>query len=151
MVSKSRQADPAVANLKVSAFVVPTDSPESAGTLEWNKTTLVVVEATAANRTGLGYTYADSSTDISSPKSRRKPPKYVMRSTSRRHGPQWRREFGITAGRVSRQWRWLRSTWRYGISRRGFWNNRSPACWDCVATPFQYTAAEGLPPIMTAS
>ncbi|HTW86417.1 MAG TPA: enolase C-terminal domain-like protein, partial [Candidatus Binataceae bacterium] len=36
--------------------------PESDGTLEWKATTLVVVEATAANRTGIGYTYADRGT-----------------------------------------------------------------------------------------
>ena len=62
MSSQSRHADPVVANLKVSAFVVPTDAPESDSTLEWNKTTLVVVEPTAANRTGIGYTYASTST-----------------------------------------------------------------------------------------
>jgi L-alanine-DL-glutamate epimerase-like enolase superfamily enzyme len=58
----SRRPDTAIRKLKASAFVVPTDSPESDGTLEWNKTTLVVVEAFAANQTGLGYTYADTST-----------------------------------------------------------------------------------------
>ncbi|HJU10624.1 MAG TPA: enolase C-terminal domain-like protein [Candidatus Binataceae bacterium] len=59
---QSKQFDPAIGKLKVSTFVVPTDFPESDGTLEWTKTTLVVVEASAANRTGLGYTYAESST-----------------------------------------------------------------------------------------
>jgi L-alanine-DL-glutamate epimerase-like enolase superfamily enzyme len=58
----SRRPDTPIRNLRVSAFVVPTDSPESDGTLEWNKTTLVIVEALAANQTGLGYTYADIST-----------------------------------------------------------------------------------------
>lgn len=57
-----KRPDAAIANLKVSTFVVPTDSPESDGTLEWNKTTLVVVEASAAGNIGLGYTYADIST-----------------------------------------------------------------------------------------
>src|SRR5438132_11041772 len=58
----SKRPDPAVDGLKVSTFVMPTDFPESDGTLEWNKTTLVVVEISAADRTGLGYTYADTST-----------------------------------------------------------------------------------------
>ena len=48
--------------LGVSTYTVPTDLPESDGTLEWDKTTLVLVEATAANKTGVGYTYADSCT-----------------------------------------------------------------------------------------
>ncbi len=58
----SIRPDTPVSRLKVSAFIVPTDFPESDGTLEWNKTTLVVVEASAANQAGLGYTYADTST-----------------------------------------------------------------------------------------
>jgi L-alanine-DL-glutamate epimerase-like enolase superfamily enzyme len=41
---------------------VPTDFPESDGTLEWNSTTLVLVHAEAANDVGLGYTYADKAT-----------------------------------------------------------------------------------------
>jgi L-alanine-DL-glutamate epimerase-like enolase superfamily enzyme len=47
-----------VESLAVSAFTVPTDEPESDGTLEWNSTTIVVVEARAGDETGLGYTYA---------------------------------------------------------------------------------------------
>jgi L-alanine-DL-glutamate epimerase-like enolase superfamily enzyme len=47
---------------QVSAFSIPTDSPESDGTLRWDKTVLVVVEAPAADRVGLGYTYADAAT-----------------------------------------------------------------------------------------
>src|SRR5919108_1540551 len=47
-----------VERLSVSAYTVPTDEPESDGTLEWDSTTLVVVEAAGGGRTGLGYTYA---------------------------------------------------------------------------------------------
>ena len=43
--------------LAVSAFTVPTDAPESDGTLEWSSTTVVLVEASADGMTGLGYTY----------------------------------------------------------------------------------------------
>src|ERR671930_2088969 len=46
----------------VSAFAIPTDFPESDGTLEWDTTTLVVVEAEAGGLRGLGYTYADTAT-----------------------------------------------------------------------------------------
>src|SRR6266540_734110 len=50
--------DVAVERLAVSAYTIPTDEPESDGTLAWASTTVVVVEAHAAGRTGLGYTYA---------------------------------------------------------------------------------------------
>ncbi len=48
--------------LEVSVFTVPTDFPESDGTLEWDKTTLVLVTAHAGRHYGLGYTYADTAT-----------------------------------------------------------------------------------------
>jgi L-alanine-DL-glutamate epimerase-like enolase superfamily enzyme len=48
-----------VEEIKVSAFRVPTDFPESDGTLKWDKTTMVLVEVSAAGLTGIGYTYAD--------------------------------------------------------------------------------------------
>jgi len=46
-----------VRDLAVSVYVVPTDQPEADGTLEWSRTTLVVVQPTAGDRTGLGWTY----------------------------------------------------------------------------------------------
>lgn len=48
--------------MEVSAYRIPCPTPESDGTLEWDHTTLVLVEAEAAGRIGLGYTYADAST-----------------------------------------------------------------------------------------
>lgn len=48
-----------VTNVEVFAYEVPTDFPESDGTLEWNSTTLVVVTARAGSIEGLGYTFAD--------------------------------------------------------------------------------------------
>ena len=54
-----------VNQITVSAYRVPTDVPmESDGTLEWNSTTLVLVEASAAGVTGIGYTYADTATAV---------------------------------------------------------------------------------------
>jgi L-alanine-DL-glutamate epimerase-like enolase superfamily enzyme len=47
-----------VERLAVSAYEVPTDEPESDGTIEWDSTTMVVVEAHAGGEMGLGYTYA---------------------------------------------------------------------------------------------
>jgi L-alanine-DL-glutamate epimerase-like enolase superfamily enzyme len=47
--------------MKVHAIEIPTDEPESDGTLEWDSTTIVVVEVEARGQTGIGYTYADAS------------------------------------------------------------------------------------------
>lgn len=41
---------------------MPTDFPESDGTLEWNSTTIVLVSSYAGDKRGLGYTYADTAT-----------------------------------------------------------------------------------------
>jgi L-alanine-DL-glutamate epimerase-like enolase superfamily enzyme len=48
--------------IHVSHYTIPTDFPESDGTLKWEKTTLVLVEASAGGRRGIGYTYADDAT-----------------------------------------------------------------------------------------
>jgi L-alanine-DL-glutamate epimerase-like enolase superfamily enzyme len=47
--------------LAVSAYRISTDAPESDGTIAWDGTTLVLVEATAGSKTGIGYSYADAS------------------------------------------------------------------------------------------
>lgn len=60
--SKAERVEVAIERIDVSAFVVPTDFPESDGTLAWDKTTLVVVEATGGGIRSLGYTYADTAT-----------------------------------------------------------------------------------------
>jgi L-alanine-DL-glutamate epimerase-like enolase superfamily enzyme len=52
----------AIERLDVSAYTVPSDSGESDGTYSWDKTTIVIAEATAGGKRGLGYTYADLST-----------------------------------------------------------------------------------------
>jgi L-alanine-DL-glutamate epimerase-like enolase superfamily enzyme len=51
-----------IEKIEVSAYTIPTDFPESDGTLEWDKTTIVVVTASAGRTQGIGYTYADLST-----------------------------------------------------------------------------------------
>ena len=53
---------PVIERVTVSAYRIPTDYPEADGTLDWNHTTLVLVEAGAANHTGVGFTYADTAT-----------------------------------------------------------------------------------------
>jgi hypothetical protein len=57
---------PRIRRVEVSAFTVPTDFPEADGTLDWDRTTLVVVEveAEAGAMRGLGYTYADTATAV---------------------------------------------------------------------------------------
>lgn len=46
--------------VRAEAYRVPTDAPESDGTLEWDATTVVVVHASGGGETGLGYAYADA-------------------------------------------------------------------------------------------
>ncbi|HEY2335297.1 MAG TPA: enolase C-terminal domain-like protein [Solirubrobacterales bacterium] len=46
-----------VEDVSATAYTVPTDRPESDGTLEWNSTTMVVVEVSAGEQQGLGYAY----------------------------------------------------------------------------------------------
>jgi hypothetical protein len=47
----------------IATYTIPTDGPdgkEADGTLEWNATTMVVVEVRAGGKAGIGYTYADA-------------------------------------------------------------------------------------------
>lgn len=60
MLSHS-QAVP-VSRLEVKSFTIPTDFPESDGTLEWDRTTLVLVQVAGGGKQGLGYTYANTAT-----------------------------------------------------------------------------------------
>jgi L-alanine-DL-glutamate epimerase-like enolase superfamily enzyme len=55
-------ADLPIRKVNARAFIIPTDRPESDGTLSWNKTTLIIVNITAGNIEGIGYTYADAIT-----------------------------------------------------------------------------------------
>ena len=51
-----------IRDVRVSCYTVPTATPESDGTLEWDKTTMVLVELSAGGQEGFGYSYADVST-----------------------------------------------------------------------------------------
>ncbi len=44
--------------IEVAAYTIPTDAPESDGTLAWDSTTIVVVHAHAGDQIGMGYSYA---------------------------------------------------------------------------------------------
>ena len=54
--------DATIDDVAVSAYRIPTSTPESDGTYEWDATTLVVVDVRGGGRAGLGYTYADTAT-----------------------------------------------------------------------------------------
>lgn len=60
-MSTTRWPETRIQQLRVSAYTVPTDVPESDGTLSWESTTLVLVEAEGGGETGIGYTYGDVS------------------------------------------------------------------------------------------
>lgn len=55
-------SDLPIERLEVAAYTIPTDYPESDGTIEWDRTTIVLVEVHAGGELGLGYTYADLGT-----------------------------------------------------------------------------------------
>lgn len=50
--------DVPVTSLGASAYVVPTDAPEGDGTLTWDSTTMVLVQARSGDHVGTGWTYA---------------------------------------------------------------------------------------------
>ena len=62
MVSATRDSCFPIEAVEVSAYTISTDFPESDGTYAWDKTTLVLVEATAGGKRGLGYSYANIAT-----------------------------------------------------------------------------------------
>jgi L-alanine-DL-glutamate epimerase-like enolase superfamily enzyme len=51
-------AGPELHEVRAAAFTIPCDASESDGTFEWDATTIVVVEAVAAEVEGIGWTYA---------------------------------------------------------------------------------------------
>lgn len=54
--------DPEIGEIAVSAYKIPTTGPEADGTFWWDSTTIVVVEASAGGKRGIGYSYADVAT-----------------------------------------------------------------------------------------
>lgn len=57
-------AGPRLDRIQASAYTIPTEAPQSDGTLEWSATTLVLVEAHAGGHRGIGYTYADTAAAV---------------------------------------------------------------------------------------
>jgi L-alanine-DL-glutamate epimerase-like enolase superfamily enzyme len=62
MMAATKESAVAIEQIAVSAYRIPTSSPEADGTYSWNSTTLVLVQANAGGCRGLGYSYADTST-----------------------------------------------------------------------------------------
>lgn len=50
--------DAPIREVSTAAYTIPTDLPEADGTLDWDSTTLVLVQVRAADRVGTGWTYA---------------------------------------------------------------------------------------------
>jgi L-alanine-DL-glutamate epimerase-like enolase superfamily enzyme len=50
-----------ITGARASAYRIPTEQPESDGTLEWDAVTVIVAEIDAGGHTGIGYTYGDAS------------------------------------------------------------------------------------------
>ena len=55
-----RESEAPIERVWARAYRIPTEEPESDGTIEWDSTTLVVAHASAAGRRGIGFTYADA-------------------------------------------------------------------------------------------
>lgn len=51
-----------IGEVRTRVFRIPTDAPESDGTIEWQSTTIVLVELAAGGQSGLGYSYGSSVT-----------------------------------------------------------------------------------------
>ena len=53
-----------IKKVEVSAYTVPTDTPEGDGTFRWNSTTMVLCEVHADGEIGIGYTYGNKATAV---------------------------------------------------------------------------------------
>jgi L-alanine-DL-glutamate epimerase-like enolase superfamily enzyme len=55
---------PSIERLAVSAYKIPTDKPEADGTIAWDSTTVVIVQAEAGGCRGLGLSYASKAAAV---------------------------------------------------------------------------------------
>ena len=49
---------------RITAYTIPTETPEADGTADWDSTTVILVELTAGNATGLGFSYANEAAAV---------------------------------------------------------------------------------------
>jgi L-alanine-DL-glutamate epimerase-like enolase superfamily enzyme len=54
------RADVQIERITTGAYTIPTDAPESDGTIAWDRTTLVIAEVEGGGVKGLGYTYCSA-------------------------------------------------------------------------------------------
>lgn len=57
MAVASARIEAPIERVTAAAYTVPTERPESDGTLEWDETTIVVIDAEAGGVRGLGFSY----------------------------------------------------------------------------------------------
>jgi L-alanine-DL-glutamate epimerase-like enolase superfamily enzyme len=55
------KSEVSIDSVRAQAFEIPTDKPEADGTIDWNSTTLVLVQISGGGKTGIGYTYSSAS------------------------------------------------------------------------------------------
>ena len=53
-------ADIAIESVEASVYTVPTDAPEADGTLSWDSTTMILVQARGGGAVGTGWTYGSA-------------------------------------------------------------------------------------------
>ena len=103
---RATRVEAAIERVAVSAYTIPTDAPESDGTLEWDSTTIVVVEVAAGGETGLGYTYGRRRRRARwSTRSSRRPPGSDALATGASHRRRCARRCETRAARASGRWR----------------------------------------------
>ncbi len=64
MSAPARVSGVPIGRVTATAYTIPTDAPESDGTLEWDSTTLVLVEAEAGGERGIGYSYTHAAAAV---------------------------------------------------------------------------------------
>ncbi len=62
MHARVSDTETGIKSVRADVYTIPTEMPESDGTLTWDSTTLVVVEIVAGGSTGTGFTYAHACT-----------------------------------------------------------------------------------------
>lgn len=58
------RTSPQIDRIAVRVLCIPTDAPEADGTIAWTHTTMVLVEASAGGKRGIGYTYASAAAAV---------------------------------------------------------------------------------------
>ena len=117
MSAATRRSGPRSRRSRRPAYTVPTDLPESDGTLEWDSTTIVVVEVAAGGESGVGWTYAPAAAAAlveAAPRAGRR--RGSTRSpTGAAHAGRCARGCATPVSRASARWRCRPSTSRSGI------------------------------------